>query len=137
MLQTVVKDEQKPFTVRSMRAMAARIVAAAQCSQKQCSEISQMKPNQSSNIVYNREDLFHFGRTCQIPITSAFQHSHGIPPGIARTPASPWIDTPSGIPRRRRRERKQKRGCRSGDLARLKRAPDHHCPVFTSQMSGL
>ena len=104
--------------------MAARIVAAAQCSQKQCSEISQMKPNQSSNIVYNREDLFHFGRTCQIPITSAFQHSHGIPPGIARTPASPWIDTPSGIPRRRRRERKQKRGCRSGDLARLKRAPN-------------
>ena len=105
-------------------AMAARIVAAAQCSLKQCSEIIQIKPNQSSNIFYNREDLLYFGRTCQIPITSAFQHSHGIPPGIARTPASPWIATPSGIPRRRRRERKQKRGCRSGDLTRLKRAPN-------------
>ena len=37
------------------------------------------------NIFYNREDLLHFGRTCHIPITSAFQHSHGIPLGIDQT----------------------------------------------------
>ncbi|XP_073669588.1 uncharacterized protein [Paramisgurnus dabryanus] len=111
--------------------MAARIVAAAQCSLKQCCMwllfvlFFVVKSTRATPyIFYNREELLYIGRTFRVPITSAFQHSHNILPGIARAPSSTWIVSPNVKHRRRRRERKQKRGCRSGVLARLKRAPN-------------
>lgn len=60
-------------------------------------------------------------------VTGDFHRTHNIP-DISRTPGSPWIVFGSG--KRRRRERKQKRGCRLGLLARLKRQP--HKPPLPS-----
>lgn len=56
-------------------------------------------------------------------VSTDFHNNHNIPDEPARLPDSPWIVVGSGKCRRRRRERKQKPGCRSDLLLRLKSNP--------------
>lgn len=74
------------------------------------------------NIRYTRQDL--------IDIVTSIRHlfrgtfiTCTIPDYIARPPGSPWIVIKTRWWRRRRRERKQKWGRRSGVLLRLKNQP--------------
>lgn len=76
-----------------------------------------------STILYSQEELLNIGLSHQVPITSNFWNSQQISTGITSPPASPWINLLGSRPQRPRRRRKQKRGCRCGYLARLKRAP--------------
>ena len=81
-------------------------------------------------IYYNREELLHIGRTWQVPIRSAFQHSTrnsqstGVPMECYTKRPRRQRRERQQKPRRRRRERRQEGVCRSGNLARLKRAPN-------------
>lgn len=77
------------------------------------------------NPCYSRQDRLIIGLQCNQAITSVFLHLHNIQQDIARTPGSPWIVVSSGG---RWRHRKQKRGCRSGLLARLRRQPHKPSP---------
>lgn len=61
-------------------------------------------------------------------ITDNFHCLHGIPTQIARPAGPPWIV--SGADRRRRRDRKQNQGCRSGLFAKLRK--DLHGPPLPS-----
>ena len=117
--------------------MAARTVAAARSSSFLCflcvfSSVCLLAnvTVSSANPMYSRRDLLTIGLQCNVAITSAFSHSHNIPEEIARTPGSPWIVVGSTRHGRRRRSRKQKRGCRSGQLAKLRRQP--HKPPLPS-----
>lgn len=56
-------------------------------------------------------------------ITQDFHRVNNIPMDIASPPGCPWIVVGS-VKQRRRRERKQKRGCRAGLLARLQKQPN-------------
>ena len=58
-----------------------------------------------------------------ISITSDYHWFYNILEDIARTPGAPWVVLPGGKPKRSWKQRKQKRGCRAGPLARLKRRP--------------
>jgi hypothetical protein len=99
-----------------------------------------------ANLVYSRQDLIRIGFRaeqavnkdfiysngirCSVPVTDYFKQTHNIPHEISRTPGSPWIVVGSQKLRRRRRNRKQKRGCRAGLLTRLKKHP--HKPPLPS-----
>lgn len=76
-----------------------------------------------AKTTYSRQDLLDLSLSWKKTISSDYHSSHDIPEDIARTPDSPWIVLPSGKPKRKRRHRKQKRGCRAGPLARLKKQP--------------
>ncbi len=76
--------------------------------------------------MYSRQELIDIGLRCSMDIMSNFQRSHNILDYITR---SPWVCFPSRW-RRRRREWKQKRGCRAGFRARLKKNP--HKPLLPS-----
>ncbi len=79
------------------------------------------------NNTYSRHDLLRIGVCYEQNITAEFLHSHKIPVDIVRSPGSPCITIPA-VRRRRHRERKQKRGCRAGALARLRWQP-HRPPL--------
>ena len=76
---------------------------------------------------YSRLDLLDIGFQLKfmekMTISSDFHRTHNIPEEIARPAGSPWIVIGSGRRRRWRRERKQRRGCRAGLLARLRKQP--------------
>ncbi|XP_016348215.1 uncharacterized protein LOC107693373 isoform X2 [Sinocyclocheilus anshuiensis] len=78
-----------------------------------------------ANNTYSRHDLLRIGVCYEQSVTAEFLRSHKIPVDIVRSPGSPWITIPAV---RRQRERKQKRGCRAGALARLQRQP-HRPPL--------
>ncbi len=83
-----------------------------------------------TNWIYSRQDLLDIGFQYKVPISSDFHHEHNIPMEAARPPGSPWIVFGHGKRRRRRREHKQKRGCRAGLLAKLRKNP--HKPPLPS-----
>ena len=83
-----------------------------------------------ANHSYSRQNLIDLGQMCFMPVTAHFQRSYNIPMDILRAPGSPWITTLPGKRMRRRRDRKQKRGCRSGTDARLRKQP--HRPALPS-----
>ena len=80
----------------------------------------------SAIIHYTRQNLLKIGDQHQTPITSVYQHTHNIPGETVR----PWIVIGSRRRRSRRRERKQKWGCRSGVMLRLRKRP--HTPPLPS-----
>ena len=82
------------------------------------------------NIRYNRQELLDIGFQHKLPILREFHRNHNIPDEVTRSPESPWIVVGPGRRHRRRRERKQKRGCRSGLLLRLRNQP--HKPPLPS-----
>lgn len=88
--------------------MTARMVAAAHASPFRC---------------YTLQDLVDIGDRYKVLILSDFHHTYNIPVQVARLPCSPWIVVGSGWCRRRQRERKQKWGCRSGLLLRIRKPP--------------
>lgn len=75
-------------------------------------------------------NLINIGLKCILSVTTEFHDSHNILPGIARALGSPWLVVGLCKWQRQRRERKQKRGCRSGILVRLWRQP--HRPPHPS-----
>ncbi|KAK1889582.1 Imidazoleglycerol-phosphate dehydratase [Dissostichus eleginoides] len=83
---------------------------------------------EQATYIYSRMDLFDIGMSCRSDITADFHRTNNIPEDIARPPGSPWIVFGPVKQRRRRRERKQKRGCRAGLLARLRNRP-HRPPL--------
>ncbi|KAK1904684.1 Proteinase R [Dissostichus eleginoides] len=83
---------------------------------------------EQATYIYSRMDLFDIGMSCRSDITADFHRTNNIPEDIARPPGSPWIVFGPVKQRRRRRERKQKRGCHAGLLARLRKRP-HRPPL--------
>ena len=73
--------------------------------------------------VYSCANLISIGFRSSVPVTDYFQQANNIPPGIWRTPGSPWIVVGSHRQRRWRRDRKQKRGCQAGLLMRNPHKP--------------
>lgn len=82
----------------------------------------------STSNNYSRQQLLDIG--LKIAITVKSRRSYNIPTKIARPPGAPWIVVSSSRRWRRRRERKQKKGCRSGVLTRLRK--DLHKPPLPS-----
>jgi hypothetical protein len=80
--------------------------------------------------IYSHLNLINIGQQSSVPVTDYFKQTHNIPHEISRTPRSPWMVVGSQRLRRRRRNRKQKGGCRSGLLTRLKKHP--HKPPLPS-----
>lgn len=72
-----------------------------------------------ANYVYSRQELINYGLQINGVITQDFHRANNIPMDIARPLGCPWIVVGSVKQWRWRRERKQKRGCRAGLLARL------------------
>lgn len=70
--------------------------------------------------VYSRVQLLSIGLHYQIPVTSDFQQNLNHPLDVARCRESFWI---AAGPSKLHRERKQKRGCSAGLLARLDTRP--------------
>ena len=68
-------------------------------------------------------------------VTAESSRSFNIPEFITRDAGSPWI-TISMRKQRRRRERKQKRGCRAGGLARLRKRP-HKPPLPSHSLANV
>ncbi|KAK1889290.1 Ribose-phosphate pyrophosphokinase [Dissostichus eleginoides] len=114
--------------------MAARVVAAAHGSPFLCYllyvYICCMTAFAYANIRYNRQELLDIGFQHKLPVLREFQRNHNIPDEVARSPGSPWIVVGPGRRHRRQRERKQKRGCRSGLLLRQRNQP--HKPPLPS-----
>lgn len=120
--------------------MAARIDAAAQGSPFQCFFsvifcflfmaicLDNILPG--ANNIYSWHNLLRIEMLSERAITAEFLCSHDIPTDIARSPDSPWIIIPAGRRGRRHRQRKQKRGCKAGALARLRKQP--HKPLLPS-----
>ncbi|KAI4802384.1 hypothetical protein KUCAC02_020225, partial [Chaenocephalus aceratus] len=116
--------------------MAARMVAAAHGSPFLCYllyvYICCMTVFAYTNIHYNRQELLDIGFQHKLPVLREFQRDHNIPDEVARSPGSPWIVVGPG---RRRRERKQKRGCRSGLLLMLRNQP-HKPPLLSMYLTN-
>lgn len=111
--------------------MAAHVCAAALRSLFLCSSVCVLfllVEFCQAKFMYSRQDLINVGIQQNTAVTSDFHRTHNIPENISRPLGSPWIVIGSG--KRRRRERKQKRGCRAGLVARLKRQP--HKPPLPS-----
>lgn len=115
--------------------MAARTDAAARGSQLLCTFLCFLctfclflTHSCISKLIYNRQNLIDIGFQAKMEIASAFTETHNIPPEIARPPGAPWIVVGPSRHRRRRKERKQKRGCQAGLLARLRKQP-HRPPL--------
>lgn len=72
-----------------------------------------------ANYVYSCQELINYGLQINGVITQDFHRANNIPMDIARPLGCPWIVVSSVKQWRWRRERKQKRGCRAGLLARL------------------
>ncbi len=72
---------------------------------------------------YSRQELLDIGFQHKITVTHDFYRTHNIPKDFTRPPGSPWIVVGLGGRHRRRRERKQKRGCRASLLIRLRKQP--------------
>ncbi|KAL1260011.1 hypothetical protein QQF64_007838 [Cirrhinus molitorella] len=111
--------------------MAARwLVAAAHGSAFRCSFLMFLYvfvvclcTTGNANAHYTRQDLTDIREQHQSPVSRVFHHVHNIPYEIARPAGSPWIVVGSRRRRRWRRERKQRRGCRSGVMLRLRKQP--------------
>ncbi len=73
--------------------------------------------------VYSQQELINIGLQSRMAITADFQRANSIPADIAKPPGSTCIVIGCVKQRRRRKERKQKRGCRAGLLARLRKQP--------------
>ena len=65
----------------------------------------------------------YLGFSSCVDITTDYQQLHNIPLHIARSPGTPWVVAGPKRPQRRRRKRMQKRGCRGGLLAWLRKNP--------------
>lgn len=83
--------------------------------------------SQSGKNIYSQHDLLKIGVCYGESITSEFIRLHNILEEVARSPGSPWITIPTA---RQCRERRIRRGCRGGELARLQRQP--HIPPLSS-----
>lgn len=80
---------------------------------------------------YTHQELLDIGYRHKVTVSTDFHNNHNMPDEPARLPDSPWIVVGSGKRCRRRRERNQKPGRRSGLLLRLKSNP--HKPPLPSQ----
>lgn len=106
--------------------MATRTDAVAHSSPYLCILLCLLCVVRSSTYTtehYSRHDLLDIGFQLKMTISSDFHRTHNIPDEIARPAGSPWIVIRSERQRRRWHERKQKRGCRAGLLARLRKQP--------------
>ncbi|KAK0146859.1 hypothetical protein N1851_013811 [Merluccius polli] len=74
-------------------------------------------------VTSSRQELLDIGFNTKIAITDESRRTYNIPTETARPPGAPRIVVGTGKRRRRGRERKQKRGCRSGLLSRLGKDP--------------
>ncbi|KAK1905302.1 NADH-ubiquinone oxidoreductase 75 kDa subunit mitochondrial [Dissostichus eleginoides] len=92
---------------------------------------------EQATYIYSRMDLFDIGMSCRSDITADFHRTNNIPEDIARPPGSPWIVFGPVKQRRRRRERKQKRGCRAGLLARLRKRPHRPPSLFLANARSI
>lgn len=109
--------------------MAARVQAAALCSVRRLSLIGFLLVYLSVSttyayvsIKYSRHELINIGLAHIGGISGVYDQTD-FPTEIVRPPGSPWIIVPAGRGRRRRKDRKQKRGCRTGVRTRLARDP--------------
>ncbi len=84
--------------------------------------------------VYSQQELINIGQQSRMAITADFQRANSIPADIAKPPGSTWIVIGCVKQRRRRKERKQKRGCRAGLLASCH--TNHRSRVYFSPMPG-
>lgn len=125
---------QQPVTIQLQFKMAARTGAAAFSSLVWCLFllllVCVLFKFCNAAVSYSRQNLIDLGFRHNLCITGDYERSHNIPEEIARLPGSPWMVSPPGKRRRRRTERKQKRGCRSGSDARLRKQP--HRPALPS-----
>lgn len=69
----------------------------------------------------SRLELIGIGLQSKPPVTDYFLQTLNVPDEIARSAGTPWIGVGSVKKRRRRRDRKQKRGCRAGQQTQLKK----------------
>lgn len=76
-----------------------------------------------TTVRYSCLDILDIGSQMNMTISWDFHRTHNIPDKIARPTGSPWIVVGSNRRRGWWRERKQKRGCRAGLLARLRKQP--------------
>lgn len=90
---------------------------------------------QTSATADSRQELLDLGFLLKSPVTNDCHLSYNLPDEIARHPGSPWTVVRSSRWRRRRRERKHKRGCRSGLLARLRKNP-HNPPLPSMSLTN-
>lgn len=74
-----------------------------------------------TTVRYSCLDILDIGSQMNMTISWDFHRTHNIPDKIARPTGSPWIVVGSNRRRGWWRERKQKRGCRAGLLARLRK----------------
>lgn len=79
--------------------------------------------------------MINFGLQYNTAVTSDFHRAHNIPGDMSRSPGSPWIVIGPDKRRRQRREKKQKRGCQAGLLARLRIQP-HNPPILGMFLSN-
>lgn len=107
--------------------MAVNIVAAAQCFPCRCFVwlfvyvlLLVLHIPHWVNKIYSRHKILKIGVCHKWSVTAEFLHSHNILMDIARSPSSLWIIITAGRRQRRRCERKQKRGCRAGAIAKLR-----------------
>ncbi len=92
--------------------------------------ITYAQTHMQEHVKYSRNELIIIGLIPGDCIYKQEDPTHEIPSELVRLPGSPWITLPAGKQRRRCRERKQKRGCRSGIQARLDKDP--HKPPLPS-----
>lgn len=67
--------------------------------------------------------ISNYGLQSSTAITTDFQQAHIIPVDIATPAGAPWIVVGTGRRHGRRRQRKQKWGCRAGLLCRFRKHP--------------
>lgn len=70
---------------------------------------------------YSCQDLLSLGFHCARAITLDYHHFHCIPEDIIGTQGSLWLVLPSGNPKRKGKQRRQRPGCRAGPLTQLQR----------------
>ena len=80
--------------------------------------------NCCAHTTYNTDALLGIGIHSERTVSAEFLGDHGIPVDIARTPGDKWFMVPKLKRKRRRRDCKQRWGCREGLLARMRSCPD-------------
>ncbi len=89
-----------------------------------------------AKYVCSRQELINWGLQFSGVVTEDFHRANNIPMVIARPLGSPWIVIGSVKWRRWSKERKQRRGCRAGLLAKLRKQP-HKPPLPLSNARSL